>query len=77
MTIAQQLEQKGREKGRQEGKEIGRQEGKEIGCREGIQLGKYEASLEIARKMLENGLDHVSIIKITGLTEEELKHIHH
>ena len=65
MTIAQQLEQKGREKGRREGKEIGRRE------------GKYEASLEIARKMLESGLDHVSIMKITGLTEEELKHIHH
>lgn len=73
MTIAQQLEQKGREIGRQEGKEIGRQEGKEIGRQE----GKYEASLEIARKMLESGLDNASVMKITGLTEEEVKSIHH
>ncbi|WP_072932105.1 Rpn family recombination-promoting nuclease/putative transposase [Nissabacter archeti] len=49
----------------QKGRERGRQE------------GKQEASLEIARKMRENGLDNVSIMKMTGLTEEELKHIHH
>jgi predicted transposase/invertase (TIGR01784 family) len=47
MTIAQQLEQK----------------------------GKQEALFEVARKMLVNGLDTASVIKITGLSEDDLKQI--
>ena len=65
MTIAQQLEQKGRQEGRLEG----RQEGREEGLREGVQ----EASLKIARNLLKNGMDIQSVINVTGLTEEELK----
>ena len=49
MTLAQQLEQK----------------------------GKREASLEIARNLLENGMDRTSVMKVTGLTEEDLKQIRH
>ncbi len=59
MTIAQQLEQKGIEKGRQEG----------------IQLGRNEGKLEVARIMLQNGFDHNTIIKMTGLTAEDLTRI--
>jgi recombination-promoting nuclease RpnB len=61
MTLAQQLEQKGLEKGRQEG----------------MQLGAREASLQIARNMLENDMDIASVMKMTGLSEEELKQICH
>jgi predicted transposase/invertase (TIGR01784 family) len=53
MTIAQQLEQKGIEKGRQEGK------------------------LEIADKLLKNGMELKSVKEITGLTDEELAKIRH
>ena len=73
MTLAQQLEQKGREKGRQEGI----QEGMQKGMQQGIQLGGKEARLEIARNMLESGLDRASVMKMTGLSEEDLNQIRH
>lgn len=60
MTIAQQLEQNGLLKGIQ----LGRQEGRN----EGILEGK----LEVARTMLQNGLNRNIVMKMTGLTEDEL-----
>ncbi|QTC47642.1 Rpn family recombination-promoting nuclease/putative transposase [Pantoea ananatis] len=53
MTIAEQLEQKGIEKGRK------------------------EEALKIARTMLNNGLDRPTVIKMTGLTEDELAKLRH
>ncbi|MGP2460430.1 Rpn family recombination-promoting nuclease/putative transposase [Pantoea ananatis] len=53
MTIAEQLEQKGIEKGRK------------------------EEALKIARIMLNNGLDRPTVIKMTGLTEDELAKLRH
>ena len=47
------------------------------GMQKGMQLGKREASLEIARNLLENGMDRPSVMKMTGLTEEDLKQIRH
>lgn len=55
MTIAQQLEQKGIEKGRSE--------------------GKREAALKIARTMLQKGLEHKTIMELTGLTSDDLAEI--
>lgn len=49
MTIAQQLEQKGIEKGK----------------------------LEVARTMLQNGIDRNTVMKMTGLTEDDLAQIRH
>jgi len=69
MTIAQQLEQKGIE--------IGRQEGIQLGEQRGIEKGEREATLKIARTMLQNGLDQNIVMQMTGLTEEELAQIHH
>ena len=65
MTIAQQLEQKGIEKGRAEGIQLGRQQ------------GRNEGKLEVARTMLQNGLDRNTVMKMTGLTADELAHIPH
>jgi predicted transposase/invertase (TIGR01784 family) len=65
MTIAQQLEQKGIEKGIQ------------LGEQRGIEKGEREATLKIARAMLLNGLDHTTVMKMTGLTEDDLTQIHH
>ncbi|RPD93198.1 Rpn family recombination-promoting nuclease/putative transposase [Candidatus Pantoea deserta] len=73
MTIAQQLEQKGIEKGRMEG----RQEGIQLGEQRGIEKGEREATLKIARTMLQNGLDQSTVMQMTGLTEDELAQIHH
>lgn len=65
MTIAQQLEQKGIQKGIQ----LGRQEGRNEGMLEG--------KLEVARTMLLNGLDRNTVMKMTGLTEDDLAQIRH
>lgn len=65
MTIAQQLEQKGIEEGIQIGREKGHSE------------GERDATLKIARTMLQNGLDRDTVMKMTGLTDEELSQIRH
>lgn len=65
MTIAQQLEQKGIEKGIQ------------LGRQEGHSEGERDATLKIARTMLQNGLDRNTVMKMTGLTEDELEQIRH
>ncbi|MGP4131662.1 Rpn family recombination-promoting nuclease/putative transposase [Pantoea tagorei] len=65
MTIAQQLEQKGIEKGIQQGIEPGEQRG--------IEKGK----LEVARTMLQNGLDRDTVMKMTGLSADDLAQIRH
>ncbi len=69
MAIAQQLEQKGIEKGIEKGIQLGRQEGHSEGER--------DATLKIARTMLQNGLDRNTVMKMTGLTEDELAQIRH
>lgn len=69
MTIAQQLEQKGIEKGIQLGRQEGRNEGK--------LEGRLEGKREVARTMLQNGLDRNTVIKMTGLTEEDLAQLCH
>jgi predicted transposase/invertase (TIGR01784 family) len=65
MTIAQKLEQKGRQKGMQEGMQLGEAK------------GRMEGKLEVARSMLANGLDRATVMKITGLSDDDLAQIHH
>lgn len=65
MTISQQLEQKGIEKGSMEGIQIGEEQ------------GRNEGKLEVARTMLQNGLDRGTVMKMTGLTADELEQIRH
>ncbi|EBS2737747.1 Rpn family recombination-promoting nuclease/putative transposase, partial [Salmonella enterica subsp. enterica serovar Richmond] len=60
-----QLEQKGIEKGIQ------------LGEQRGIEKGEREATLKIARTMLQNGIDRNTVMKMTGLTEEDLAQISH
>ena len=69
MTIAQQLEQIGIEKGLQQGLQLGEQRG--------IEKGEREATLKIARTMLQNGIDRNIVMKMTGLTEDDLAQIRH
>lgn len=81
MTIAQQLEQKGIEKGIeqgiQKGIEQGIQKGIQVGEQRGIEKGRNEGKLEVARTMLANGLDRDSVMKMTGLTADDLAQIRH
>ncbi|MEG3223816.1 Rpn family recombination-promoting nuclease/putative transposase [Vibrio gigantis] len=64
MTVAEQLEARGREQGLKQGLEKGRQEGEAS--------GQQAAKLAIAKKMLAAGLDKSLISETTGLTEKEL-----
>ncbi|HGJ5900084.1 Rpn family recombination-promoting nuclease/putative transposase, partial [Arsenophonus apicola] len=67
MNIAQGLKQEGRKQGMQEGIQKGKLEG--------IQEGEKQASLKIARQMLESGMDRQSVMKFTSLTDSELKNL--
>lgn len=73
MTIAEKLREEGRQKGRMEG----RMEGIQLGEEKGRTEGEREATLKIARTMLQRGLDHVTVMQVTGLSEDDLKQIHH
>ena len=57
---------------KREGKEEGLAEGMEKGLAEGMERGMTQRSLEIARKMLANGMDTATVMEITGLSEEQL-----
>ena len=57
----------------QKGMEEGMEKGRAEGIAEGIEEGMSQRSLEIARKMLEKGMDEASIMDMTGLTAEEIK----
>ncbi|UBX30677.1 Rpn family recombination-promoting nuclease/putative transposase [Arsenophonus apicola] len=67
MNIAQGL--------RQEGRKEGIQEGMQKGIQKGMLEGEKQASLKIARQMLESGMDRQSVMKFTGLTDSELKNL--
>ena len=49
-----------------------KREGKEEGLAEGMKKGMEKRSLEIARKMLANGIDAATVMEITGLSESQL-----
>ena len=57
----------------QKGKEEGIAEGMEKGRAEGMEKGMSQRSLEIARKMLAKGLDDTTIMKMTGLSLDEIR----
>lgn len=69
MTIAQQLEQIGIEKGLKQGIQLGEERG--------IEKGRNEGKLEVARSLLKMGMPHASVLEATGLTEEDLAQIRH
>ena len=65
----------GREKGLAEGMKKGLAEGVEKGLAEGLEKGMNKRSLEIARKMLANGMDAATVMEITGLSESQLQQL--
>ena len=64
---------RGREMGRAEGREEGREEGKEKGREEGREEGERCMAMKIAQRMLEQGLSHEDIARMTGLSISDLK----
>ncbi|WP_334472874.1 Rpn family recombination-promoting nuclease/putative transposase [Arsenophonus sp. PmNCSU2021_1] len=63
MTIAQQIE------------EIGIQKGIQIGEQNGMQKGEKQASMKIARQILESGMDRQSVMKSTGLNDTQMSNL--
>ena len=61
-----------RETGREEGREEGHKVGKEEGLKEGREEGAKQKSFDIAKRMLEKGIDVETISELTGLTEKEI-----
>ena len=53
----------------------GKEKGKEEGIAEGMEKGMNQRSLEIARKMLAQGMDEAMVMDMTGLTAEEIKQL--
>ena len=61
--------------GREEGHKKGHKEGKEEGLKEGRAEGVKQNSFDIAKRMLENGIDIGTISELTGLTEKEISEL--
>ena len=57
----------------QKGKEEGKEEGMAEGMKQGKEIGMNQRSLEIAKKMLANGMDAATVMEITGVTAEQMK----
>lgn len=65
----------GRRLGIKMGKEEGRKEGREEGIQQGIKKGAKEKQIEIAKRMLKNGMKLEDIQEITELTKEEIENL--
>ena len=68
-------------RGMQIGEAIGEKRGMQLGEQRGLEKGRSEgereATLKIARTMLQNGIDRNTVMAMTGLTEEDLQRITH
>lgn len=62
----------GRAEGRKEGRAEGRKEGRAEGRKEGLAEGEKNKALQIAKKMLEKGLDVGTVVEMTGLPEADV-----
>ncbi len=69
MTIAERLQEVGRRKGKREGRLEGRQEGRKE--------GQHAEALRIAQRMLADGIARETVVKITGLTADEIAALAH
>ena len=61
--------------GKEEGLAEGMKKGLAEGMKKGMEKGMNKRSLEIARKMLANGMDAATVMEITGLSESQLQQL--
>jgi len=73
MTIAEQLEKRGWEKGRLDGREEGRQAGREEGRQAGREEGREENSQEVALRLIDEGMSLEFVAKVTLLPLDRLR----
>ena len=69
----QEGRQEGRQEGMQEGRQEGRQEGMQKGIQKGMQKGASEAMHTLAQNMVAEGLSIETIMRVTGLSEQEVR----
>ena len=67
--------EKGMKQGMEKGLKQGMKQGMEKGMKQGMEKGLEQRSLEIARKMLEKGMDAASVMEITGLSAEQMQQL--
>ncbi|TDB54190.1 hypothetical protein C5468_06425 [Photorhabdus luminescens subsp. mexicana] len=77
MTIAEQLEQKGREQGIKLGIEEGIKLGREQGRTESREQGREEGKLETACALLQHGVSLDIIVSSTGLSRDKIEALTH
>lgn len=65
------------EKIRRAGQRKGLREGMQRGLEKGLAEGRREEALRIAGSMLEDGLPRELIVRITGLSEDDVKSLRH
>ncbi len=63
------------EKGIQKGLQKGLEKGIQKGLQKGLEQGAKQEKLEIAKKLIQNGLDNNFIIETTGLTLDEVREL--
>ena len=71
--LIQEGVQKGRQEGMQKGRQEGIREGIQKGMQKGMQKGASEAMHTLARNMLTEGLAIETIMRITGLSEQDVQ----
>ena len=67
--------EEGHKVGKEEGLKEGRKEGKEEGIKEGREEGAKQKSFDIAKRMVEKGIETETISELTGLTEKEISEL--
>ncbi|EPL9568598.1 Rpn family recombination-promoting nuclease/putative transposase [Providencia rettgeri] len=72
MSIAQRLQNKGRQEGIQQGIQQGKEEGIQQGIQQGREEGRTEAMTTMAAQLLKNGVSPEIIMKSTGLSRDVL-----
>ena len=73
ISALNEAERKGIKKGRQEGIKEGLQKGIQEGMQKGIQEGEKSKAIEIAKSLINIGLDKETISKSTGLDLNEIE----
>ena len=75
ISALNEAERKGIKKGRQEGIKEGLQKGIQEGLQKGIQEGEKSKAIEIAKSLINIGLDKETISKSTGLDLNEIENL--
>ena len=75
MTFAEQMEERGIQKGMQQGKQEGILEGEAKGKQEGKAKGIEQGKQDIALRMLNEGVELAFIAKVTDLSLADLKRL--